>query len=444
LSVGQRFKIFSLLCVFVPWWLIRIRVVRARGPHYNPPLDFHSTATHVKDDGSMPRDAAARIAPSAAAHDSAQTLRYDATETLRYGREVIAAEARALDELVVRLDANFHDAIEAILACRGSVIVTGIGKAGLIGQKLTATFASTGARAHFLHPAEAFHGDLGRLHADDVVLALSQSGETAEVLQLLPALRSLGVGLIAMTASAESSLGRSASIVLALGRFDEACSLGLAPSTSTAAMLALGDALALVVSRLRGFTAEDFARFHPGGALGLKLSAVDDHMRPLEQCRLAGANQTVREVVLSSTRPGRRSGAIMLVDDAGRLAGLFTDSDLARLIERRHDAALDQPVYNVMAQAPTTVLTGARMSAAIEILTSRKFSELPVVDRQGRPVGMIDVTDVVGTLPQHSDNRDDDNADDLFEPTVFRLFDGEEGSTEVDFVWPHDELPETD
>ncbi len=387
----------------------------------------------------MSADAAARIARPAA------PLAHDQADVLGYGREVIAAEARALDALVGRLDRSFLDAVDAILSCRGSLIVTGIGKAGLIGQKLTATFASTGARAHFLHPAEAFHGDLGRLHADDVVLALSQSGETAEVLQLLPALRSLGVRLIAMTASAESTLGRAASIVLALGQLDEACSLGLAPSTSTAVMLALGDALALVVSRLRGFTAEDFARFHPGGALGLKLSAVDDHMRPLEQCRLARANQTVREVVLCSTRPGRRSGAIMLVDDAGRLAGLFTDSDLARLIERRHDAALDQPVHNVMAQSPTTVLTGARMSAAIDILSERKFSELPVVDRQGRPVGMIDVTDVVALMPHRTqDNPFQPHFDEPFEPTVFRLFDGDESTDDSDFVWPFAEMPETD
>jgi arabinose-5-phosphate isomerase len=248
----------------------------------------------------------------------------------------------------------------------------------------------------------------------------------------------------ARTGWAVRSLGRAASIVLALGRIDEACSLGLAPSTSTAVMLALGDALALVVSRLRGFTAEDFARFHPGGALGLKLSAVDDHMRPVEQCRLARANQTVREVVLSSTRPGRRSGAIMLVDDAGRLAGLFTDSDLARLIERRHDAALDQPIHNVMAQSPTTVPTGARMSAAIEILTARKFSELPVVDRQGRPVGMIDVTDVVAMLPHGAADAHAQPFDEPFEPTVFRLFDGDEAPTDGDFVWPFAEMPETD
>jgi arabinose-5-phosphate isomerase len=384
----------------------------------------------------MPSEAAARVAPD---------LDHASPEAIRYGREVVAAEARALEQLVERIDASFHDAVDAVLTCRGSVILTGIGKAGLIAQKLTATFASTGARAHYLHPAEAFHGDLGRLHADDVVLALSQSGETAEVLQLLPALRSMGVRLIAMTASAGSTLGRAASIVLALGTLEEACSLGLAPSTSTTAMLALGDALALVVSRLRGFTAEDFARFHPGGALGLKLSAVDDHMRPIEQCRLARANQTVREVVLCSTRPGRRPGAIMLVDDAGRLVGLFTDSDLARLIERRHDAALDQPVHTVMAKAPTSVSTGARMSAAIDILSERKFSELPVVNRLGRPIGMIDVTDVVALLPHRTQPPSfETSRDDACEPPVFRLYDGDEPANEPDFVWPYDEMPETD
>jgi arabinose-5-phosphate isomerase len=385
----------------------------------------------------MPRDTAARKATPAADHDKAAVL--------RYGREVIAVEARALDELQRRLDDSFHRAVERIRDLRGSLIVTGIGKAGLIGQKLTATFASTGVRAHFLHPAEAFHGDLGRLHADDLVLALSQSGETAEMLQLLPALRSMGIAIVAMTASAESTLGRAASIVLPLGRLEEACSLGLAPSTSTTVMVALGDALALVVSRLRGFGEEDFARFHPGGALGRKLSAVEDHMRPLEQCRLARANQTVRQVVLSSTRPGRRSGAIMLVEESGRLAGLFTDSDLARLIERRNDAALDQPIHTVMAKTPTTVQAGERMSAAIEILTERKFSELPVVDRQGRPLGMIDVTDVVAMLPHPAhDRQSGSHYNALRESALVRLYDGEESSDDLEFVWPFAEMPETD
>lgn len=361
-------------------------------------------------------------------------------DVLRFGREVIAVEARALDELVGRIDQSFYDAVQEILRSRGSLIVTGIGKAGLIGQKLTATFASTGCRSHFLHPAEAFHGDLGRVHGDDVVLVLSQSGETSEVLQLLPALRSMGVKLIAMTATPDSTLGRAAAIVLPLGRLDEACSLGLAPSTSTTVMLALGDALALVVSRLRGFAEEDFARFHPGGALGRKLSAVNDHMRPLAQCRVAAANQTVRQVVINTTKPGRRTGAVMLVDPSGALTGLFTDSDLARLIESKNEAALDQPIYAVMAQSPTTVWSGERMAAAIEILTHRKFSELPVVDRQGRPVGMIDVTDVMGMLPESTDGAFAAH----HEPAVFRIYPGDESSEEVDFCWPFDEMPETD
>jgi arabinose-5-phosphate isomerase len=369
----------------------------------------------------------------------------DRAEVLRHGREVLGVEGRAVLELVDRLDGSFYDAVEAIINTRGSVIVTGIGKAGLIGQKLTATFASTGARAHYLHPAEAFHGDLGRVHADDVVLALSQSGETSEVLQLLPALRSLGVKLIAMTASTENSLGRASAIVLPLGQLAEACSLGLAPSTSTTVMLALGDALALVVSRLRGFGPEDFARFHPGGALGRRLSVVDDHMRPLEQCRLADVNLTVRQVVLSATRPGRRTGAVMLLDEAGCLAGLFTDSDLVRVIEQREGAALDQPVRAVMAAAPATVPTGSRMTAAIEILTQRHFSELPVVDRQRRPVGMIDVTDVIGMLPHRGERAATPECDDEpFEPNVFRLFPDDECTTEPEFVWPFAEMPETD
>jgi arabinose-5-phosphate isomerase len=385
----------------------------------------------------MTRDAAARQRSTV---DAASDF-----ETLRFGREVVTVEARAVAAIAERLDHNFCAAAELIRSTSGSVIVTGIGKAGMIGQKLTATFASTGARAHFLHPAEAFHGDLGRVHADDVVLALSQSGETSEVLQLLPALKQFGVKLIAMTASETNSLGRAADVVLSLGKLEEACSLGLAPSTSTTVMLALGDALALTVSRQRGFQPEDFARFHPGGALGLKLSAVDDHMRPVAECRTASANHTVREVLVTSTRPGRRSGAIMLLDAAGKLAGLFTDSDLARLFEQRNNAALDAPITEVMACSPTTVRTGTRMSVALEILAERKFSELPVIDLQGRPLGMIDVTDVVGLLPDHvKQNWDRPFKGAEFELPAVRLFAGDEDSEPAEFCWPFSELPETD
>jgi len=321
-------------------------------------------------------------------------------EILQFGREVVSSEAQALVDLVDKLDRSFYRAVDLIYKLNGNLIVTGMGKAGHIGQKLAATFASTGTRSHFLHPAEAFHGDLGRVHPYDAVLVLSQSGETSEVVQILPSLEKLGVPVIAVTAHQNSTLSRAAEVTIALGSLDEACSLGLAPSTSTTVMLAVGDALALVTSRLKGFGAEDFARFHPGGALGLKLSHVEDYMRILSDCRVARADETIREILVSCTNPGRRTGAIMLTDRQGRLAGLFTDSDLARLIENRNDSALDCPVREVMVAAPTTVHSGEAMTAAVEILAERKISELPVVDDNDCPVGMIDVTDVVGLLPE--------------------------------------------
>jgi arabinose-5-phosphate isomerase len=317
-------------------------------------------------------------------------------EQLRAAREILRLEAVALWKLSDRLDKAFCQTIRLLYGCQGSAIITGMGKAGLIGQKIAATLSSTGTRAHFLHPAEAFHGDLGRIHPDDVVIMLTQSGETAEVVQLLPSLREFGVPLVAVTASKNSTIGRAASIVIELGALEEACSLGLAPSTSTTAMLAIGDAIALVLSKMRDFRAEDFARFHPGGALGRKLSRVDDIMRPLDECRSASDAHTVREVIVTCSKPGRRTGAIMLVDAAGRLTGLFTDSDLARLFERRDEAALDRPIRDVMAANPTTVLAGTRVGDAVSLLAQRKFSELPVVTAGGQPVGLVDVTDVVG------------------------------------------------
>ncbi len=261
-------------------------------------------------------------------------------------------EAAGVWKVSYRLNSSFCEAIKLLYTCKGSAIITGMGKAGLIGQKIAATLSSTGTPAHFLHPAEAFHGDLGRVHPHDVVVMLTQSGETAEVTQLLPSLREFGVPLIAITAARTSSVGRAANVVIELGDLEEVCSLGLAPSTSTTAMLAVGDALALVLSKMRNFQADDFARFHPGGALGRKLSKVDDIMRPLAECRTASDALTVRQVIVKCTKPGRRSGAIMLTDKAGRLTGLFTDSDLARFFEKRDEAALDRPMCTVMVASP--------------------------------------------------------------------------------------------
>jgi arabinose-5-phosphate isomerase len=279
------------------------------------------------------------------------------------------------------------------------VIVTGMGKAGLVGQKLAATLASTGTRAFPLHPAEAVHGDLGRIRADDVVIALSQSGETEEVLRLLPALRRLGAVLVAITERAGSSLGRAADVCVALGPIEEACPLGLAPSASTTALMAVGDALALLVSRMRAFRAEDFLLYHPGGSLGRKLSRVEDVMRTGRQLRRARPGQTVREVLVGLAGPRRRTGAVLIEDDDGRLLGIFTDSDLARLFERRREADLDRPIGEVMTADPVQVTVGASLAEAVEALKARKISELPVVDRGGRLVGLIDLTDVIGLVP---------------------------------------------
>ncbi|MCA9142946.1 MAG: KpsF/GutQ family sugar-phosphate isomerase [Planctomycetaceae bacterium] len=323
------------------------------------------------------------------------SIRLSRFEQLRFGREVIRQEGDALVSLASGLHDEFCDAIDLLFACQGSVIVTGMGKAGLIGQKITATLASTGTNAHFLHPAEAIHGDLGRIHQDDIVLALSFSGETEEVVRLLPSLADLQTQLVAMTGASDSSLAQAANVVLDLGPIREACPHGLAPSTSTTAMMALGDALALVLSRMRQFGPEDFARFHPGGSLGRKLAKVEDVMRPLAECRVASESHSIRDVFVMASRPGRRTGAIILTDQSGRLTGIFTDSDLAKLLETKRDHALDGPIAALMTKHPTTVVVGTRMRRAIEILGERKISELPVVNDQGKPVGLIDITDVV-------------------------------------------------
>jgi arabinose-5-phosphate isomerase len=312
-------------------------------------------------------------------------------------------ESRTIAQVARRLDQEFCRAVDYLFNCRGNTIVTGIGKAGLVGQKIMATLASTGTPSHFLHPAEAVHGDLGRVHADDVVLVLSQSGETDEIVRLLPPLAQTGVPILAITGCAKSTLARAATAVIDLGPIEEACPLGLAPSSSTAAMLAVGDALALVVSRMRGFAREDFARFHPAGNLGLKLSKVQQHMRPLEQCRVAPQEDTVRQVLVRVSVPGRRTGATMLVDSSGLLAGIFTDSDLARLFEHHRDNALDAPIQSVMTPKPLKVAHGSLMSEAVALMAQRKISELPVVDGAGRPIGLIDVTDVVGLFPQKAE-----------------------------------------
>ncbi|MBV8678479.1 MAG: KpsF/GutQ family sugar-phosphate isomerase [Planctomycetaceae bacterium] len=320
-------------------------------------------------------------------------------EGVAFAREVLRIEAEALERVRVRLGGSIARAADMVYQCTGSVIVTGMGKAGHVGQKLAATLASTGTRAFPLHPAEAVHGDLGRIRCGDVVLALSQSGETDEVLRLVPAIRRIGAGLIAITERAGSSLGQAADLCVALGPIEEACPLGLAPSASTTALMAVGDALALLVSRMRDFRAEDFALYHPGGSLGRKLSRVEDVMRTGHQLRRAHVDETVREVFIRLAGPRRRSGAVLIVDEQEVLLGIFTDSDLARLFEKRREADLDRPIGEVMTRDPVQVAVDATLAEAIEAMKARKISELPVVDGGGRPVGLIDLTDLIGLVP---------------------------------------------
>jgi len=325
-------------------------------------------------------------------------------ERLRSGRDIVRQEAEALLELVKRLDSGFCLAVQSLLDCSGSVIVCGMGKAGLIGQKIAATLSSTGTRSHFLHPAEAVHGDLGCLHANDVLLALSNSGETEEILSILNTVKSIGLKVISITSTDQNSLGTKSDVVVEIGRVREACPWGLAPSTSTTLMLAVGDALALVVSQARGFGPQNFATFHPGGSLGQKLKSVTEIMRPRDQLRIASTSATVREVFTTAARPGRRSGAVLLVDDDQTLAGIFTDSDLARLLEARNDRGLDEPIVNVMTSNPLTIRSSAMLADVIDLLAERKISEIPVVNEQRQPMGLIDITDVIGWLPTESED----------------------------------------
>ena len=320
-------------------------------------------------------------------------------DRLAFARHVLRTEAAALATATDRLDESFDRVVGSIKSCRGRVAVTGIGKSADVGQKLVGTLNSTGTRAYLLDAARAVHGDLGMVHADDVALLLSHSGESEEIVRLLGPLRRLATGLLAITGNAKSSLARTADSAIVYGPITEACPLALAPSSSTTVMLALGDAIAFTLLEERQFTAEDFAKFHPGGSLGRKLATVEDTMRRGDELRIAPETETVRSVFARVRHEGRRTGAIMLVDADGRLAGLFTDSDLARLFEQRSDSLFDMPISSVMTKRPIVIGTAARVAEALHILKTRKFSELPVTDADGRPVGMLDITDLIGLEP---------------------------------------------
>lgn len=314
-----------------------------------------------------------------------------------YAKAVLRAESAGVESLTSLADSEtFVKACRLLLECRGSVIVTGVGKAGLIGSKISATMASTGTPSHFLHPAEAVHGDLGRLRSGDIVLALSHSGESDEILRLVEPIKQQAICLMSIVGDADSRLARHSDIALCMGKFTEACPLGLAPSVSTTCMLALGDTLALTVMKSRQFSAEDYARFHPAGALGAKLITVGQTMwfGPGEPLPLAKVGQTLREM-LHKTEDRKRHGAVMVVDNTDQLAGIITDGDLRRAITRFGEGFLDQHTQDIMTADCKRVSENTLAAEAMAIFHRYRIDELPVVDQHNRPVGLIDVQDIV-------------------------------------------------
>jgi arabinose-5-phosphate isomerase len=326
-------------------------------------------------------------------------------DRLRAAREILLEEADGIQSAAGLLDESFSQAVDLLVACRGNVVATGVGKAGLIGRKITATLSSTGTPSHFLHPTEAVHGDLGCLNPDDIILALSNSGESTEVIALLGSLRERGLPIIAITADGTNTLASAANVVLKTGKLPEAGEQKLAPTTSTTAMLALGDALALVAAQARGFAQTDFASNHPAGKIGAKLKPVREVMRPPEELRIAADSSTLRDLLVEVAQPGRRSGAVMLVGQAQQLTGLFTDSDLARLLEQRRDDQFDRPANEIMTPNPITIGPDVKVAEAIDLMSARKLSELPVVDTAGVPIGLLDVTDLIGLGDRLTDTR---------------------------------------
>ncbi len=315
-------------------------------------------------------------------------------EHLEYARTVLEAEANAILSMRARLSRGFVDAVELMLACPGHVVVTGIGKPGFIAQKLSATLASTGVPSIYLHPAEAGHGDLGRVSRGDVVLALSNSGATEEIVRLLPSLRRVGAKTVAITGDVRSALARGADVVVDIGRIDEACPMGLVPTASSAALHAVGDALAMTMVKARNFTSEEYAVLHPRGQLGRSV------MRVFEVMRAGDANPRVREnarlseaVVVMTNTPGR-PGATNVVDASGRLVGIFTDGDLRRLVERGH-TDFDLRVREVMGAHPRCVGPEELVLAAAAAMREAKVDQLPVVDADGKAVGLLDVQDLL-------------------------------------------------
>ncbi len=312
---------------------------------------------------------------------------------LENGREVIRKEAAAVAELADRLDDNFVSAVEAILNCKGRVIVTGMGKSGLVGKKVAATFTSTGISAFFLHPAEGVHGDLGLVRSDDILIAITKSGATEELYQILPAVKRLGVKIILMTGQLDSPLTAKCDIVLDCSVKSEACPNNLVPTSSATAALVMGDALAIVLLKERNFSAEDFAYLHPGGSLGRRLlMKVEELMHVNSEIPIVRPEATVKDAIFEIT--GKRLGTTLVVDSANKLVGIFTDGDLRRLAEKDTDF-FTKTAGEVMSRDPKTILPSAILDEALAIMEKYSIMALPVVAHDRQPVGIIHLHDIL-------------------------------------------------
>lgn len=315
---------------------------------------------------------------------------------LEQARQVLRMEAEAVLEQVERIDEHFKAAVEMIMACPGRTVITGMGKSGIIGRKMAATLASTGTPSFYLHPAEGIHGDLGMVTEGDVVIALSNSGETGEVLHILPSLRRIGAKLIAMVGNPNSTLAKNSDIVLNVGVTREACPLGLAPTSSTTAALAYGDALALALLSKRKFTASQFAVFHPGGSLGRKLLlTVEDIMHSGTENPLVKADISVQDALFVITDKGL--GAVSVVDDDNKMLGVLTDGDIRRGLSKGVDF-LKRPVTELMTASPKTITKEKLAAQALHIMESnhpKPITVLPVVDAENHVIGLLHMTDLV-------------------------------------------------
>ena len=317
----------------------------------------------------------------------------DREAILQRGRTVLEIEAAAIGDALQQMNDPFVDAVLALVRCKGRVCVTGVGKAGLIGQKIQATLASTGSLSYYLHPVEALHGDLGMIHPDDVVIALSKSG-SSELVELLPRLRNIGCFIIFLTAQVQSQAAAHAHLVLDIGQTPEACPLGLAPSASTTAMLGVGDALALTVMELKAVDPEQYAGYHPGGALGRYLMRTREVMRSGADCPRVRETATLDECYEAILSAPRRSGAAAIVNQSEKLVGIITHGDFFRMF-KSPERTVDFPVSEVMTRSPKYIGMDARVTEAMELMKKYAIDELPVVDHDHRLVGLIDIQDLI-------------------------------------------------